>query len=236
MPTIPWISLKMVSTLQMVFVHNTVDFVKNGVHTADGVHNTVDGVNKWDKGRKQQRLPGSSWSTQPYSRQQAQSFLWFFREFLWNDDFKIFLELLLADGASTVQWGGGRLFDASAEFFFTKTFVTRKWKVEKSIPRWEMNRPSEDYKRAVSKIWGRKAKNGFSGRVLGSKKHTLLAGHHVLDTTRQSCANKKVPREWLWTLSMVCESSTTFGDFSEHQRSFAISDGFRHFFCNLWLL
>ena len=60
MPTIPWISLKMVSTLQMVFVHNTVDFVKNGVHTADGVHNTVDGVNKWDKGRKQQRLPGSS--------------------------------------------------------------------------------------------------------------------------------------------------------------------------------
>ena len=148
----------------MVFVHNTVDFVKNGVYTADGVHNTVDGVNKWDKGRKQQRLPGSSWSTQPYSRQQAQSFLWFFREFLWNDDFKIFLGLLLADGASTVQWGGGRLFDASAEFFFTKTFVTRKWKVEKSIPRWEMNRPSEDYKRAVSKIWGRKAKNGFSGR------------------------------------------------------------------------
>ena len=58
---IPWISLKMVSTLWGVDgVHNTVDFVKNGVHTADGVHNTVDGVNKWDKGRKQQRLPGSS--------------------------------------------------------------------------------------------------------------------------------------------------------------------------------
>ena len=27
-----------------------------------------------------------------------------------------------------------------------------------------MNRPSEDYKGAVDKIWGRKAKNGFSGR------------------------------------------------------------------------
>ena len=144
MPTIPWISLKMVSTLRMVFVHNTVDFVKNGVHTADGVHNTVDGVNKWDKGRKQQRLPGSSWSTQPYSRQQAQSFLWFFREFLWNYDFKIFLGLLMADGASTVQWGGGRLFDASAEFFFYENGCNsemKSWKINPKVG----NEPS---------IWG----------------------------------------------------------------------------------
>ena len=29
------------------------------------------------------------------------------------------------------QWGGGRLFNASAEFFFTKTAVTWKQKAEK---------------------------------------------------------------------------------------------------------
>ena len=105
------------------------------------------------------------------------------------------LGLLLVDGALTVR--GGRLFELSTGFFFTKTAVTQERKVEKSIPRWEMNRPSEDYKRAVDKIWGSKAKTDFraENRVLGSKKHTLLAGHHVLDTTRQSCANKKVPRE-----------------------------------------
>ena len=30
--------------------------------------------------------------------------------------------------------------------FFTETAVTPEWKVEKTIPRWEMNRHSEDYK------------------------------------------------------------------------------------------
>ena len=62
------------------------------------------------------------------------------------------LGLLLADGAPTV--GGGRLFDASAVFFFTETAVTRKRKVEKLIPRYEMDRRSEGYKRAGDKIRG----------------------------------------------------------------------------------
>ena len=37
-------------------------------------------------------------------------------------------------------------------FFFMKTAITRKRKVEKSIPRWEMNRLSEGYKPAVDKV------------------------------------------------------------------------------------
>ena len=53
------------------------------------------------------------------------------------------------------QWGGGRLFGVSAKFFFfTKTAVTRKRKVEKSILRCEMDWLSEGYKRAIDKIWG----------------------------------------------------------------------------------
>ena len=40
----------------------------------------------------------------------------------------------------TKQWGGGRLFSASAEVFFTKTTVTRKQKVKKSFRRLAMSR------------------------------------------------------------------------------------------------
>ena len=74
------------------------------------------------------------------------------------------LGLLLAGSASTVQWGGGRLFDASANFFFTKTAITRKQKEEKLILRWEMNRLSEGYKRTIEQNWGRMAKIGFLGQ------------------------------------------------------------------------
>ena len=52
------------------------------------------------------------------------------------------LLILLADGAPTV--GGGRLFDRSAGFFFTETAVTPERKVEKSFPRWEINRHAKD--------------------------------------------------------------------------------------------
>ena len=40
-------------------------------------------------------------------------------------------------------------------FFFTKTAVTREWKVKKLLPTWEMNGLSEGYKRAVDQNLGR---------------------------------------------------------------------------------
>ena len=102
------------------------------------------------------------------------------------------LGLLLAGSASTVQWGGGRLFDASANFFFTKTAITRKRKVEKSILRWEMNGLSEGYKWAVDQNWQKSdflAKN----RNFGPKKReSLFSPNHVLATTEKSCSKKKV--------------------------------------------
>ena len=74
------------------------------------------------------------------------------------------------------------------DFSFTKTAVTQKRKVEKSILRCEMDRLTEDYKRAVDKICGRTAKNGFLGqnRVFGPKKSSLLGANHVLATAGKS--------------------------------------------------
>ena len=80
------------------------------------------------------------------------------------------LGLLLADGVLTMWWG--KTFWRVGRFFFTTTAVTRKWKAEKLIPRSNMARLSEGYKRAIDKIWGRKAKNGFSRR-----KKVPLNGH-----------------------------------------------------------
>ena len=45
------------------------------------------------------------------------------------------------------KWGGGRRFDASTGFFFTKTAVIWEQKVNKSLPGWEMKGLSEGYKR-----------------------------------------------------------------------------------------
>ena len=48
--------------------------------------------------------------------------------------------LLLADGSLTVEWG--KTFWRMAGFFFTKTAITRKQKVEKLIQRceiWELS-------------------------------------------------------------------------------------------------
>ena len=92
--------------------------------------------------------------------------------------------------------GVGKTFWRVDRFFFTKTTVTRKRKVEKSIPKCEMDRLSGGYKRARDKIWGHMAKNGFSGRepsFLAQKKHPLLNSYHVQATTRKSCAIKKLP-------------------------------------------
>ena len=51
------------------------------------------------------------------------------------------LGLLLADGAPTV--GGGEDFLSRQPDFFTETAVTPERKVEKSFPRWEINRHVE---------------------------------------------------------------------------------------------
>ena len=102
---------------------------------------------------------------------------------------------LLADNALTVGWGK-TFWRVDRVFFFTKTTVTRKRKVKKSIPKCEMDRLSGGYKRARDKIWGHMAKNGFSGRepsFLAQKKHPLLNSNHVQATTRKSCAIKKLP-------------------------------------------
>merc|ERR1712233_256499 len=55
----------------------------------------------------------------------------------------------------------------------TETAVTRKRKVEKWIQRCQIDRLREGYKRAIDKIRGPIAKNGFSGqnpKILAKKK------------------------------------------------------------------
>ena len=54
------------------------------------------------------------------------------------------LGLLLADGAPTVGWKAEDFLTGQPDFF-TETAVTPERKVEKSIPRWEMNGLSEGY-------------------------------------------------------------------------------------------
>ena len=49
--------------------------------------------------------------------------------------------------------GEGEDFLTRRPSFFYEYGLTRKRKVEKLIPRWEMNRLSEGYEQAVDKIW-----------------------------------------------------------------------------------
>ena len=71
---------------------------------------------------------------------------------------------LRADGARAVTGrrcphsGEGEDFLTGRPDFVTETAVTPERKVEKSIPRWEMNRHSEDYKWVIDQDWGRMAK------------------------------------------------------------------------------
>ena len=102
------------------------------------------------------------------------------------------LGLLLADGALTV--GRGKIF-WRVNYSFTKMAVTRERKVEKLLPRWEMNGLSEGNKRADDQNWGHMAKIGFFGqkpRFWAQKKRSLLDSNHVLATTGNSCSKKKV--------------------------------------------
>ena len=50
--------------------------------------------------------------------------------------------------------------------FFTKTDVTPERKVEKLIPRREINRHAEGYKWVIDQNWGRMAKIGFLDQKL----------------------------------------------------------------------
>ena len=97
-------------------------------------------------------------------------------------------------GRRCLHSGEGEDFLTGQLNFFTKTAVTPEQKVEKSIPRWEMNRHSEGYKRVIDQNWGRMAKIGFldrKPRFRAQKKVTLLNGNHVLATTGKSCSKKK---------------------------------------------
>merc|ERR1712209_360236 len=76
------------------------------------------------------------------------------------------LGLLLADGTPT--GGRGEDFLSRQPDFFTETAVTSERKVEKSFPRWEINRHIE-----------------------GKKRHSLFAPNHVLATTGKICSKKK---------------------------------------------
>ena len=105
------------------------------------------------------------------------------------------LGLLLADSALTVS-GEGEDCLMHRPIFFTKMAINRERKVQKSLPTWEMNRHTEGYKQAVDRNWGHMAIIRFVGRkprFRAPKKSSLLKGHHVLDMTGKSCANKKVP-------------------------------------------
>ena len=72
--------------------------------------------------------------------------------------------------------------------------VTPERKVEKWLPRQEMNGLSEGYKQAVDQNWGRMAKIGFFGPKprFWAQKNPLLNSNHVLATTGKSCSKKKV--------------------------------------------
>ena len=81
-----------------------------------------------------------------------------------------FIQGLRAESARAVtgrrrsHTGEGEDFLSRQPDFFTETAVTPERKVEKSIPRWEMNGLSEGYKQAVDQNWGRLAKIWFLGQ------------------------------------------------------------------------
>ena len=75
--------------------------------------------------------------------------------------------------------------------FFTKTAVTTERKVEKSIPKWEINRHAEGYKWVIDQNWGRMAKSDFwtKNRDFGpKKKDSLLDSNLVLAMPGKSCS------------------------------------------------
>ena len=95
------------------------------------------------------------------------------------------LGLLLADGTPT--GGRGEDFLSRQPDFFTETAVTPEQKVEKSIPRWEINRHSEGYK------WNGMANIGFFGqkpRFWAQKKAHFCTLTMFWPQSEKSCSKK----------------------------------------------
>ena len=91
--------------------------------------------------------------------------------------------------------GVGADFLACRPVFFMETTLTRKRKVEKSIPRCEMDCLSEGYRRPLTKfgvVW-QNTDFWAENRVFGLKKDSSLNFNHVLATTGKNCINKKYP-------------------------------------------
>ena len=104
-----------------------------------------------------------------------------------------------AESATAVigsRWGGGDFLTGQPDSF-TKTAVTPERKVEKSIPRWEMNGHSEAYKWVIDQNWGCMAKMGFFGqkpRFWAQKKGPLLYSNHVLATIGKKLFKENGPK------------------------------------------
>ena len=87
-------------------------------------------------------------------------------------EFGIYLSSPRAESARAVtgrrcpHCGEGEDFLTGQLNFFTKTAVTPERKVEKSIPRWEINRHAEGYKWVIDQNWGHMAKIGFLDQKL----------------------------------------------------------------------
>ena len=78
--------------------------------------------------------------------------------------------------------------------FFTETAVTPERKVEKSFPRWEINRHAEGYKWVINQNWGRMEKNfGPKTEILGPKK----SAHFLMETMYRPRPEKVVQRKKL---------------------------------------
>ena len=93
------------------------------------------------------------------------------------------------------QWGGGRIFDASAKFFPPENGHNSETKSQKIVPRIG-NEPS--LRGLQMGLWPKLGsyKNRIVGPktdISGPKKNSLLNLNHVLAMTRQSCGRKKVP-------------------------------------------
>ena len=90
--------------------------------------------------------------------------------------------------------GKGEDFLTCQPDFFTETAVTPERKVEKSFPRWEMNRHSEGYKWPVDQNWDCMAKIGFLDQKLkiwAQKKAITSGGSPCSGHDRKKLLKKK---------------------------------------------
>ena len=119
---------------------------------------------------------------------------------------------ILVDSGSIVQWGEGRLFGASAEFFFYENDRNSETRSQKIVPK-VGNELS--LRRLQTGLWqnlGSHGKNRTFGpktELLGPKKRWVLNGHHDLATNGKSCAKKKFPFSQI-SISLFWPKKNTF--------------------------